>query len=362
MLWPYDDYAGFERWLRALIRANRQLPVVWEAWNEWDLGLPWWGGTEDQLLETYSLVERVIREEVGEIADVAGPSFNRFDPVRFRRFADYCVRVRCQVNSWTWHEIAPERTSDIAGRVRWVRDSIVSNPRYQSLRVRSVDVNEVMSRAERYSSGALVTALRGLYDGGADAFARSCWQEFRSREYECLNASLDGIVDSVHDAPRVGWWVHAAYARIREAPVEAVGSDRAVALAGRAHPGSAAALVLVATAATSVPPASVLIELRRLKLAGPRESGEPNRRVVVRRLAWTSLDQPLETLPIESEFLVSFDTALVRLHLPVLATERISSRPADSLIGRDAYLVSIEPVQRPPARLWPVRPATRSAP
>jgi hypothetical protein len=354
MRWPYEDYADFEQWLRTLARANRQLPVVWEVWNEWDQGLPWWGGTEEQLFETYALAERVLREEVGEGAEVAGPSYNLFDTVRFRRFADYCLREGCQVNAWTWHEIAPERTTDIARRVRWVRDSIASNPRYRGLRIRSVDVNEVMSRSERYSSGALVTALRGLYDGGADAFARSCWQEYHSREYECLNASLNGIVDATHDAPRVGWWVHAAYARIREAPVEAVGRGRAIVLAGRAHAGSSAALVLLATAATSGPQDSVLIALRRLKHSGPRESGEQDRRVVVRRLVWTALDRPLEVLPIVAEHVVPSDAALVMLRLPALATERIGSVPADNLIGRDAYLVSIEPIERSPARLWPV--------
>ena len=354
MRWPYDDFAAFEGWLRPLVRANRRLPIVWEVWNEWDLGLPWWGGTEAQLFETYALAERIVREEVGELGVVAGPSFARFDTARFRRFADYCVRAGCQVNAWTWHEIAQGHSGDIATRVRWVRDSIASNPKYRALQVRSLDVNEVMSRSERYSSGSLVTALRGLYDGGADAFARSCWQEFRSREYECSNASLDGIVDATHDAPRVGWWVHAAYARIREAPVESHGGERAVALAGRGHRASDAALVLVANTVAAVPSDSIVIELRRLDMSAPRAGRAEHRRIVVRRLPWKSLDLPLDSLPLEAEYLVAFDAPLVRLRLPALATERISTNPADVLVGRDAYLVSIEPVVPFRSKSWPV--------
>ncbi len=357
--WPFDDYVAFEAWLRHLVRANRRLPLTWEVWNEWDLGLPWWGGTEAQLFETYALVNRVVREEVGPSADVAGPSFARFDTLRFRRFADYCVRASCQVNTWTWHELSPGRSAAVAEHARWIRSAFIDDPAYSRLAVRRLDVNEVIAQAERYSPAALVTTLRALHDGGADAFGRSCWRELRSREYECLNASFDGIVDSAAQAPRTTWWVHAAYARIREAPAAATASARLAVLAGRGTGTSVPALILVAPNDASRTDQAVTIELRHLSRSGVVGKGEGGLRVVVRSLPWRSLDAAMDSLPVEWEFIVRPDTDVLRLRLLLPGLGRVPDRSDDPILGRDAVLISVESSAAERRALWPVaaRPA-----
>lgn len=352
--WPFDDYAKFESWLRPLARAHRQLPVTWEVWNEWDTGLPWWGGTESQLFETYAVVERVLRQEVGPNVDVAGPSFARYDTLRFRRFADYCLAAGCRVDTWTWHELAPGTAGSIVEHLRWVRAAFVSDSAYAPLRVRRLDINEVVAQAERYSPAALVTTLRALHDGGADAFGRSCWREVRSRQYECLNGSFDGIVDTVAQAPRVTAWVHAAYARIREDPVGTTASGRIALLAGRGAGTGVPAVVLIAPSNASRVDQSITLELRRPARSGVEPTGKGERRVVVRRLSWKLLDAPVEALPVELEATVADDAEAVRLHLLLPGIQHVPDRDADPLFGRDAFLVSIESLHGTPRFLWPV--------
>jgi hypothetical protein len=360
--WPFDDYGAFEKWLHLLVRANRRLPLTWEVWNEWDTGLPWWGGSEAQLFDTYAIAERLVRQEVGPNADVAGPSFARFDTLRFRRFADYCVRAGCQVNSWTWHELAPGQASAIAEHLRWVRDAFISAPAYAALRVRRIDVNEVIAQAERYSPAALVTTLRALHEGGGDAFARSCWRELRTLEYECLNPSFDGIVDSRAQSPRTVWWVHAAYARIREAPVAVASSARIAVLSGRGAAVDVPALVMVAPSDASRTDQTVVVELRRLTRSGVTGDGVRGRHVVVRRLSWNTFDAPVDSLPIEWAAEVAVDADIVRIRLVLPALGRGANRPQGLLLGRDAFLISVESATRKQRFLWPVAARPTLAP
>ncbi len=353
---PFDDYGQFERWLSSFVAQNSRSVNVWEFWNEPD-NLDSWSGSEAQWLEAYARGERVIREQLGARAIVAGPSLGHFDLARLQRFADFCMARGCEINALTWHELQDGSADAISSHVQSIRDSIMDSPRYKDLRIREVQLNEVVSKAERYSTGDLVVVLSNLQRSRVGAFARSCWGEFATAGNDCDNTSLDGIIDPSSARPRGSWWVQAAYAAIRRAPVKLTVPQGFAALAGRA---ALACFVLVAPSDRVSRPDSLLVRLDNIQdcLRSPQRS-EADYRVVVRRIPWQPVEETVDSLPVIGQRVIS-DSNSVTISVSVPAFSKVSDRAAHILEGSDALMISIEPTTHEPSAYWPVWVRSRS--
>jgi hypothetical protein len=334
--WPFHDLPGFERWLGPIVHRNRDRPIIWEIWNEWDIGLPWWGGTEADLLATYARADRAIRSIAGPEALVAGPSYYRFDRERFRTFAEYCLAHGCQANVFTWHELRDQGADQIAAHVRWVTDSIATNPRYAALRIRQVDVNEILSRSERYSTGDLVVALRGLHDGGGAYFARSCWREATNGEYECLNGSYDGIIDTLTRRPRAAWWVHAAYAHLRRDAVTVQAPSTAAAIAGFLRSDHRVGAILATGTGTT--DSLLQFTLRGVTAIAPAGTALS---ITAYSLPWRQGDCPLPRPEVILRRTLAPVDGELRFELPALARGSQVTAGGERIAGRGAYLITI---------------------
>jgi xylan 1,4-beta-xylosidase len=340
---PYEQYAEYEQWLRDFARRSRGAAAFWEVWNEPDVATSW-EGSLGQGFEVYLRAERVLRAELGPEALVAGPSLGHFDTGRIRQFADFCLSRGSQVNVLTWHELEPGKAQDIVDHVRWARDSIMSVRTYAPLRISKIHINEVGAPSERYSTGDLVAVLSSLQEARVDAFARSCWNEFTSGQGECDNASLDGIVDRASGQPRANWWVYAAYAAARRAPVAILKPRSIAVIAGRGTSHTPAGVVLIAGSGTPNEPDSVLVRLENTGAAIEAPALGEALQVVVRRIPWRGLDSSVVRLPVVLRRPLSI-SAPIEMVLALSRRTRFLSRAGAPLTGSDALLITVEPAK-----------------
>jgi len=168
-----------------------------------------------------------------------------------------------------WHEnLRPDDPLEgIAAHLSDARSRVLGDPRYSSLGLREIHVNEYTGMADRYSPGEAVAYLAQLEAGGADLAALSCWTEA-----DCAPPGLGGLLSPAEAAPRAVWWAHRWYAHGVEARVRSRSSDPAVAvLASAPEQGDIRVLVgHVAPRPATGAPAPLAIEVA---LAGLPESG-----------------------------------------------------------------------------------------
>lgn len=264
---PYENVVAYEAMMRNLARSLNGQVAVWEVWNEPDpaFGPNFWEGTELQFFQTYLVAYRALRDVLGPLADIAGPSITRYQPDYLRRFADFCLANGCEINVLTWHEMGADRPlSTIADHIRTIRRDIVDNPAYAALRIREVHINESIGPSETYNPAAALTYNYYLELGGADAAARACWGG-TGADSDCFNNSLDGLITPITWKPRSVWWAHKLYADGVSSRVRSSATDpRVFALASRtsASPSAAQVLTGISNVQNGTVPASPVLAVR----------------------------------------------------------------------------------------------------
>jgi xylan 1,4-beta-xylosidase len=210
--WAYEDYPQFENFVRQLARANKSKDLIWDVWNEpEDARLPYWKGTFEQFCETYRRAYRVLREELGPDVMIGGPSFSRYDRALLTEFLNYCKTNGCEVNFLSWHELDESIVTSIPGRIEEARRLFVNNPEYTDLKIREIQINEIVGGDVQYSPGAILGHFYYLEKGGADGANKACWENSAGKS-NCDDGALDGLVSTETFEPRAAWWAYKTYA------------------------------------------------------------------------------------------------------------------------------------------------------
>jgi hypothetical protein len=271
---PYENYTKWENHIRKLARDSKDKQILWDIWNEPNGGIPpFWNGTREQLFETYERAYRVIREELGPTAMIGGPSVADYDRDYIIAFLEYCKAHDVEVNFLSWHELqkADDDIPSITNHLRDARQNMVNNPRYKSLNIKEIHINEVVGSKNQYRPGDIVGYLYYLEMGRADAASKACWPNFENSE-NCFNKSLDGLIDPNTDQPRAAWWVYKIYADGFNARVRSRLTDlKLVSLASRAQTNQKAQVLIGHLEWPKFPSKNVPI---RLILKNLKDSGE----------------------------------------------------------------------------------------
>lgn len=210
--WSYENYSEFEEFVRQVARTHNSNEVIWDVWNEPDdPKLPFWKGTFLQFCETYLRAYKILRQELGPDAIIGGPSFSRYNKSRLKDFLDYCATNGCEVNFLSWHELDDRRISGIADRLDEARKLFVDNPAYKNLKIKEIQINEIVGSRAQNSPGAILGYFYYLEKGKADGASKACWENSGS-EYNCYNDTLDGLLRGSDLLPTSAWWVYKAYA------------------------------------------------------------------------------------------------------------------------------------------------------
>ena len=265
---PWADLAAWERFVRQVAREHEGQPISWDIWNEPD-GPTFWSGGRERFFRTYAVANRVLREELGDGVEIAGPSVSRYSPRWIDAFLDHCVAARCRISALAWHEnLRPDDPLEgIAPHLSDARTRVLADPRYASLGMREIHVNEYVGAVDRYLPGEAVAYLSQLEAGGADLAALSCWTE-----EDCAPSGLDGLLTPADGAPRAVWWAHRWYAQGSGARVRSESSDAAVAVLASARAEGRVEVLLGHVAprpgGETVPRVSIEVALAGLPMSG----------------------------------------------------------------------------------------------
>jgi hypothetical protein len=227
-----------------------------------------WTGGRERFFRTYAVANRALREELGDRAEIVGPSVSRYSPRWIDAFLDHCAAARCRISALAWHEnLRPDDPlGDIGSHLADARSRVLADPAYAGLGMREIHVNEYVGATDRYLPGETVAYLRQLEAGGADRAALSCWSE-----EDCAPPGLGGLVSSAEGAPRAVWWARRWYAQGAEARVRASASDPRVAVLA-STPTKGQVQVLLGHAAprpATGTPVPLAVEVRLAGLPGP---------------------------------------------------------------------------------------------
>ncbi len=265
---PWADLAAWERFVRRVARRHRGLPLSWDIWNEPN-GPSFWSGGRARFFATYAVANRALREELGDRAEIVGPSVSRYSPEWIDAFLGHCAVARCRISALSWHEnLRPEDPLEgIADHLADARSRVLADPRYADLGMSEIHVNEYVGAVDRYLPGEAVAYLSQLEAGGADLAALSCWTE-----EDCAPAGLDGLVAPAEDAPRAVWWAHRWYAQGAGARLRGESSNPSVAVLASA-PAEGRVEVLLGHVGARSPGKAVSPVAVEVTLAGLPQSG-----------------------------------------------------------------------------------------
>ncbi|HEX2093419.1 MAG TPA: hypothetical protein VHG28_13520 [Longimicrobiaceae bacterium] len=298
---PFQDPAGWERFVRDMAVQARGMPLIWDVWNEPDPhGPTFWDASEAEFFQTYLRAYRVLREVLGPEAVVAGPSIAKYDEGFLKRFADFCLANRCEVNVLTWHEMGVHRPlSVIEEHLRTIRRDIVQNRKYAPLKIREIHINEVVGPQETQNPAAILSYLRYLELGGADAAARACWGE-PGNQSSCENNTLGGLLTPGDFRRRASWWANAWYAAGADSRVKSeVTDERVASLASRSVDGRAQLLVGYSSVSVAEAPQRASLSLRLERLGAlPFAASAGRVRVSVSRVPNGGLDAVPAPIPV----------------------------------------------------------------
>jgi hypothetical protein len=305
---PYENWPAWESLVRDLARRFKGQPVIFDIWNEPDQGI-FWLGTTAQFRETFRRAERVLREELGGAALVAGPSFSTWNESAVRAFLDDCARQGTRVDVLALHEFQLDGTLDAIARNLRAARHLAGDRAYAPVGIREVQVPEVGAFGNWLQPGSVLASLYFLEQGGADAAARTCWGN------DCWNNSLGGLLTPAGQ-PRAAWWAFRAYASTLAGRVpSSTNQDRLVAFAARGAAG-APARVVVATYEVLLTDAAAAVTLTLKHADQLLAPGSARRlRVRVQQVPDAGLE-PVTELPVLSDTVVEVPAGTLSLELP----------------------------------------------
>jgi xylan 1,4-beta-xylosidase len=201
---PYKAYPAYEDRMRKIVRATKELPIIYDIWNEPN-GKDFWRGTPQEFLETFTRAYKAIREERPD-AVIVGPSLNTYNPLLLRMFLDYCLAAKLRIDALSWHEYrSGDQMPEISRSLLTARATFLDNQHYAPIGLREIHVNEGISEKHGLSPAYVLAYFEQLEKGKADMGVRS---GFRND----WNATLDGLLTPRDFQPRAVWWAYKAYA------------------------------------------------------------------------------------------------------------------------------------------------------
>jgi hypothetical protein len=209
---PFQDYSKFENFVSSLAKSYNSKEIIWDVWNEpEDPKLPYWKGTFEQFCETYRRAYQVLRKELGPNAIIGGPSFSRYDKSLLMQFLDYCKVRGCEVNFLSWHELDELNITKIPAHLNEARALFINNPAYASLKIKEIQINEIVGGDAQYNPGVILGYFYYLEKGKADGASKACWEN-SSGKSNCNDGALDGLVRQDNFLPTAAWWTYKVYA------------------------------------------------------------------------------------------------------------------------------------------------------
>jgi hypothetical protein len=226
---PFQDFPQFEKFVSSLAKTYGSKDVVWDVWNEpEDPKLPYWKGTFRQFCETYLRAYLVLRKELGANAVIGGPSFSRYDKAQLKEFLDFCQANGCEVNFLSWHELNELDITGISDRLNEARALFVNNPAYADLKIREIQINEIIGGDAQYSPGVILGYFYYLEKGNADGASKACWENSTGKS-NCDEGALDGLIRRSDLQPTAAWHAYKIYADGAESRVRSATTNPLVA-------------------------------------------------------------------------------------------------------------------------------------
>lgn len=316
---PHTDWAAWEAFVRQVARNTRGQGYIYDVWNEPDIPI-FWAGTEAQFFETFRRAERVLRQELGSEAVLAGPSYANWDPARFTAFMDRARASGTRIEVLTWHEFHLDPTLPlIEEHLQWVRDRFMGG-RYAAVGVRELQIQEVGTQRAQFLPGTALAALYYIEAGAADGAARACWAEPDGVE-NCWNSSLNGLL-TANDEPRAVWWAYRAYASTLAARIpSSSNAGELVSFATRGGEGTPARVVVAHYGRHREQGAiDAFVELENVRAVAPGDGARV--RITVRRIPDTGRD-PLLEMPVVQQFEAEVGRGDISVSLPGFAVYEV---------------------------------------
>jgi len=253
---PYEEQSYID-YLEALFEwgySNGSIKpgIVWECWNEPEPPNIYSNWLYEDFYETYRVFYQTLRDSaLGDTALAAGPSYASFTEQKMKNFFDYCLANNLEVNVVTWHEASnPDQDYKpfplLKAHVEYVRDNFMNNPKYASLEIQSIEINEMIWGGDKNRPVEIAGHLRNLEDAGIDYACKTGWLHIANTNaqgsletVECGNpdvklyssedTSLDDLFTIDYDSQhyinnsndcqpsnnggevKSGWWVYKLY-------------------------------------------------------------------------------------------------------------------------------------------------------
>ena len=180
--------------------------IVWECWNE--PNLPQFGFSNRlDFFETYAVFYNTIKasplalngnsDNEDSSPQVSGPSISRFDIGYLNDFFEFCLRRNLQVNNVTWHELLNDSEYrpivKLKENVEYIRNHYMNNPRFASLKMKTITVSEIVPFQERANPVIQAAHLGYLEQAEVDFACKSCWQDNVNDVGSCFDNRFNNL-------------------------------------------------------------------------------------------------------------------------------------------------------------------------
>lgn len=323
--WPFHNYNQFEDFVRRLALEHKATGAMWDVWNEpEDPKLPYWKGTFEQFCETYRRAYNVLRRELGPEALIGGPSFSRYDRALLTKFLDFCRTNKCEVNFLSWHELDEATLTGIPDRLSDARRLFLDNPKYSSLKIKEIQINEIVGGgAAQYSPGIILGYFYFLEKGGADGASKACWNN-SLKQSNCDNGALDGLVTE-NFQPRAAWWTYKKYADGVDSRVAGSTTDPHVTVLASSRSGAASQAQILIGFFQKTPddPAETTVSVKvdnidRLSFI----AGDQKARIKIEKIPYAA-ERAIKRLELISEKEISLSNASVQIALGKISANEV---------------------------------------
>ncbi|HEX8023203.1 GH39 family glycosyl hydrolase [Mucilaginibacter sp.] len=216
-LWktPTNDNVGWNDTVKNTFsrHAYQKKKYIYDLWNEPN-GKFFFAGNESDFCGVFKTAHDKIRAlPNGDNTLISGPSISKFDTAYIHHFLDYCLINNIKLDVLSWHEF---RTGDdiikIKNDLQWVRKNWVNSAKYAPLKIKAIQINEIIAQADQYVPASILAYFYYLEKGGADAACKACWPPSQpGAKTNCFNNSLDGLVDPDTFGTRAAWWIYRYY-------------------------------------------------------------------------------------------------------------------------------------------------------
>jgi hypothetical protein len=184
---PSADWVSYENEVRNLANTYGN-SVIYDIWNEPDMPFfwPWWSGLDmtppdeqvlGEFLESFKRAHNVIRDELGEEAVIAGPSFAKLRESLIQRFMDFCLQEELKVQVLCVHllEYSDEKLSQLEQRLTFLYEEFIEGSAYSSVGVTELHVTEYGLPKQYGRPGSMLAFIRIMERSKVDEAMRASW-------------------------------------------------------------------------------------------------------------------------------------------------------------------------------------------